>query len=92
MGLNGLSISILVPLSEVGGQIGEWPEHIENGSSATIEAYIYSTVIGENRAWFRSTAVDPDVATASRLSYSAQIHIFQSLEVDHSLNQKEAII
>ena len=57
------------------GQIGEWPEHIENGSSATIEAYIYSTVIGENRAWFRSTAVDPDVATASRLSYSAQMTI-----------------
>ena len=57
------------------GQIGEWPEHIVNGSSATIEAYIYSTVIDENRAWFRNTAVDPDVATATRLSYSAQMTI-----------------
>ena len=57
------------------GQIGEWPEHIENGNNATIEAYIYSTVIGENRAWFRSTSVDPDVAYATRLSYSAQMTI-----------------
>lgn len=57
------------------GQIGEWPEHIVNGSSATIEAYIYSTVINENRAWFRDTSVDPDVATATRLSYSAQMTI-----------------
>ena len=57
------------------GQIDEWPEHIVNGSSATIEAYIYSTVINENRAWFSKTSVDPDVATATRPSYSAQLTI-----------------
>ena len=57
------------------GQMGTWPEHIENGSSVTIEAYIYSTVIGENRAWFRNGSVDPDVATATRLSYTAQMTI-----------------
>ena len=57
------------------GQFGEWPEHIENGSSITIEAYIYSTVIGENRAWFRTTSVDSDIAKVTRLSYSAQMNI-----------------
>ena len=48
------------------GMIGEWPEHIENGSSATIEAYIYSTVIRENSAWFRKSSVDPEVATVTQ--------------------------
>lgn len=57
------------------GKVGEWPEHIENGSSATIEAYIYSTVIGENRAWFRLTSVDSDVATVERLQYASQMMI-----------------
>lgn len=57
------------------GQIDEWPEHIENGTSATIEAYIYSTVIGENRAWFIPSSIDADVATATRSSYSAQMTI-----------------
>lgn len=57
------------------GKFGEWPEHIENGSTATIEAYIYSTVIGENRAWFRTTSVDSDVAVAKRLSNSAKMNI-----------------
>jgi len=57
------------------GQIGEWPKHIENGSSATIEAYIYSTVVGENSAKFRLSAVDPDVATVSHSTYTSQMTI-----------------
>ncbi len=57
------------------GEMNDWPEHIENGSSVTIEAYIYSTVIGENRAWMGDAFVDPDVAEAKRLSYTAQMTI-----------------
>lgn len=44
------------------GQIGEWPDHIENGTSATIQAYIYSTVIGENTAYLLNQT-DSDIAT-----------------------------
>ena len=50
-------------------QVGTWPEHIENGSSATVEACIYSTVIGENSAWLVHSDIDPDVATVN-WSYS----------------------
>ncbi len=57
------------------GQYESWPEHIENGSSVTIEAYIYSTEIGQNRAWFNTSSVDPDVAQASRLSTSSKMTI-----------------
>jgi len=57
------------------GKIGNWPDHIENGSSVTIEAYIYSTALAENRAYFNDSVVDPDVAEATRLSYSAQMTI-----------------
>lgn len=57
------------------GKIGEWPEHIENGSSATIEAYIYSTEIGENRAWFVTSSVNPDVASAVWAPYSSKMTI-----------------
>ena len=63
------------PIIRGWGKIGEWPDHIVNGTSATITAYIYSTVIGENRAWFRPSSVNPDVATANRLSYTAQMTI-----------------
>lgn len=57
------------------GQYNEWPEHIENGSSATIEAYIYSTVINEYSAWFRIGVTDTDIATTTYSTYTSQMTI-----------------
>ena len=56
------------------GKIGDWPEHIENGSSATIEAYIYSTVLNENSAYLICNS-DKDIAVGARSNYSARMTI-----------------